>query len=223
MAELILEKSWAVNLKLSYCTRTKTIVFGILPYLYSVNLLIIFYTKLLKIKSQNLVDQISNVFFSIWVFFYEHSWSTGQQWKEETITLALLYHFDLFPRHLDIRRTITADSIGANTAESLGSELNRESLVFERTMLITEERALMSLCPLCFMCHFLSQFLTLNLSLVIYVSKKIVVKFSLLDLNTFSSFTIRNVFLSSWNMFLSYKVFCRHSKFFLFLLEVALI
>ena len=40
--------------------------------------------------------------FSIWVFFHEQSRFTGQQGKEEAISLIPLYHFHPLPRHLDI-------------------------------------------------------------------------------------------------------------------------
>ena len=49
-------------------------------------------------------------FFSIWVFFHEHSRSTGQQGKGEGIYLTPLYHFHPLHRHLDISRAITAGS-----------------------------------------------------------------------------------------------------------------
>ena len=41
-------------------------------------------------------------FFSIWVFFHEHSQFTGQQGKGEAISLTPLYHFHPLHRHLDI-------------------------------------------------------------------------------------------------------------------------
>ena len=49
-------------------------------------------------------------FFSIWVFFHEHSQFTGQQGKGEGIYLTPLYHFHPLHRHLDISRAITAES-----------------------------------------------------------------------------------------------------------------
>ena len=42
-------------------------------------------------------------FFSIWVFFQEHSRFTGQQGKGEGIYLTHLYHFHSLHRHLVIR------------------------------------------------------------------------------------------------------------------------
>ena len=53
---------------------------------------------------------IKYIFFSIWVFFHEHWRFTGQQGKGETISLTPLYHFHPSRRHLDISRTITAES-----------------------------------------------------------------------------------------------------------------
>ena len=49
-------------------------------------------------------------FFSIWVFFHEHSRFTGQQGKGESIYLTPLYHFHPLHRDLDISREITAES-----------------------------------------------------------------------------------------------------------------
>ena len=43
-------------------------------------------------------------FFSIRVFFHEHSRFKGQQGKREVISLTPLYHFHTLHRHLDIRR-----------------------------------------------------------------------------------------------------------------------
>ena len=50
------------------------------------------------------------IFFSIWVFFHEHSRITGLQGKGEGISLTPHYHFHLLHRHLDISRAITAES-----------------------------------------------------------------------------------------------------------------
>ena len=49
-------------------------------------------------------------FFSIWIFFHEHSIFTGQQGKGEGVFLTPLYHFQSLHRHLGISRAITADS-----------------------------------------------------------------------------------------------------------------
>ena len=43
------------------------------------------------------------LFFSIRVFFHEHSRVTDQQRKEEAISLTPLYHFHPLHRHLDIK------------------------------------------------------------------------------------------------------------------------
>ena len=52
----------------------------------------------------------SNIFFSIWDFFHEHSWITGLQEKREGISLTPNYHFHPLHRHLHISRAITAES-----------------------------------------------------------------------------------------------------------------
>ena len=57
-------------------------------------------------------------FFSIWVFFHEHSRFTGQQRKGEGIYLTPLYHFHPLHRHLDISRAITAESSPLHIAGS---------------------------------------------------------------------------------------------------------
>ena len=52
----------------------------------------------------------TNFFFSIWVFFHEHSQFMRQQGKGEHIYWTPLYDFRLLHRHLDISRAITAES-----------------------------------------------------------------------------------------------------------------
>ena len=49
-------------------------------------------------------------FFSICVFFHSHSRITGLQGKGKGISLTPHYHFHPLHRHLDISRTITAES-----------------------------------------------------------------------------------------------------------------
>ena len=49
-------------------------------------------------------------FFSIWVFFHEHSPFTEQQGKGEGIHLTSLYYFHPLNTHLDISRATTAES-----------------------------------------------------------------------------------------------------------------
>ena len=48
------------------------------------------------------------IFFSIWVFFHEHSRNTGQLGIGKAIFLSL--HFHPLHRHLDINRVITSES-----------------------------------------------------------------------------------------------------------------
>ena len=57
-------------------------------------------------------------FFSIWVFFHEHSRFTGQQGKGEGIYLTPLYHFHPLHGQLDISRAITAESSPLHIAGS---------------------------------------------------------------------------------------------------------
>ena len=65
---------------------------------------------------QNNSVKHSFINFSIWVFYHEHSRFTGQQGKEEAITLTPLYHFHLI--HLEISREITAESSPLHLASS---------------------------------------------------------------------------------------------------------
>ena len=67
----------------------------------------------LHLFSQGLLSNFA--FFSIWVFFFEHSPLTGKQRKEEAISLTTLH---LFHRHLDINQTITAESSPRHIASS---------------------------------------------------------------------------------------------------------
>ena len=61
---------------------------------------------------------VHDISFSIWVFFHEHSRFTGQQGKGEGIYLTPLYHFNPLHGHLDISRTITAESSPLHIAGS---------------------------------------------------------------------------------------------------------
>ena len=61
---------------------------------------------------------LSLFFFSIWVFFHEHSRITGLQWKGEGISLTPNYHFHPLHRHLGIGRAITARSSALRIASS---------------------------------------------------------------------------------------------------------
>ena len=58
------------------------------------------------------------VFFSVWVFFHEHSLITGLQGKGEGISLTLHYNFHLLHRRLDVSRAITAESSPLHIASS---------------------------------------------------------------------------------------------------------
>ena len=57
-----------------------------------------------------------NFFFSIWVFFHDHSRITGLQGKGEGISLTPYYHFHPLYGHLDISRAITAESSSLHIA-----------------------------------------------------------------------------------------------------------
>ena len=93
-------------------------------------------------KSEITVNDVAllcnSCFFSIWIFFQDHSRITGLQGKQEGISLTPHYHFHLLHRHLDISRAITAESNTYTNSQQLGS--NREPLVFEPKTLITKLR-----------------------------------------------------------------------------------
>ena len=55
-------------------------------------------------------NQYRFFFFSIWVFFHEHSRITGLQGKGEGISLTPHYYFCPLHTQLDISRAITAES-----------------------------------------------------------------------------------------------------------------
>ena len=61
---------------------------------------------------------IFSFFFSIWVFFHEHSRITGLQGKRDGISLFPLYQFHPLHRHLDISQAITAESSPLQIASS---------------------------------------------------------------------------------------------------------
>ena len=69
--------------------------------------------KLFQIKFKRIC-----IFFSIWVFFYEHSRITGLQVKGEGISLTPHYHFHPLHKYLDISRAITAESSPLHLASS---------------------------------------------------------------------------------------------------------
>ena len=100
----------------------------------------------LKINVSLIKSEAQKTFFSIWIFFHEHSRFTGQQGKGEVISLTPLYHLHSFHRHLDINLVIIADyrrELTSAHREQLGSD--RESLVSERMSLTTKPRALKTL------------------------------------------------------------------------------
>ena len=81
-------------------------------YIYSTKMT---YSKFLKSVENYMYVYI---YFSTWVFFYEHSWITGLQGKGEGIPLTPHYHFDPLHTHLDISRAITAESSPLHIASS---------------------------------------------------------------------------------------------------------
>ena len=58
------------------------------------------------------------IFFSIWIFFHEHSRITRLQRNGEGISLTPHYYFNPLHRHLDISWAITAESSPLHIASS---------------------------------------------------------------------------------------------------------
>ena len=80
-------------------------------------------------------------FFSIWVFFHDHSRITGLQRKGEGISLTPLYHSHPLHKHRDISRVITAES---SPLHIVTRDSYREPLVSEHKSLTTKLRALVN-------------------------------------------------------------------------------
>ena len=66
------------------------------------------FSNLMKENFDERLEQA--IFFSIWVFYHDHSRITGLQGKGEGISLTPHYHFHLLHRHLDISWAITPES-----------------------------------------------------------------------------------------------------------------
>ena len=72
----------------------------------------------LKSSQYSQKNTCAGVFFSIWVFFHEHSRTTGLQGKGESSSLTPHYHFHPLHRHSDVSRAITARSSPLRIASS---------------------------------------------------------------------------------------------------------
>ena len=77
------------------------------------------------------------IFFSIWVFFHEHSQFTGKQVKGQAISLTPVYDFHPLHRHIDIiSRIIIAESAPLHIPSSWTR--TREPFVSEGKLLTTK-------------------------------------------------------------------------------------
>ena len=94
-------------------------------------------TKLQAVSRMQLYIYI--YFFSIRVFFHEHSRFTWQQGKGEAISLTPLYLFHLLNRRVDISRMIAKESSPLHIASTLTRNGNFRS---ERKSLTTNSPAL---------------------------------------------------------------------------------
>ena len=80
-----------------------------------------------------------NKFFSICVFFHEHSPFTGQQGKGEGISITSLDKFHSLRRHFEISRAITIESSPLHIASSRTQ--TGKPLLSERKSLTSKQRA----------------------------------------------------------------------------------
>ena len=69
--------------------------------------ILFFHGECVNLKISQLQLQL---FFSIWVFFHDHSQFIGQQEKWEVICLTGLYHFHQFCSYLNISRATKAET-----------------------------------------------------------------------------------------------------------------
>ena len=85
-----------------------------------------------SVKNQKKCSAFVGIFFfSIWVFYHDHSRITGLQGKGEGISLTPHYHFHPLHRHLDISRTITAESSPLYIATEVLLELLKKCLFYK--------------------------------------------------------------------------------------------
>ena len=115
---------WEVNLSLKfrnrfflgYCVKWKYILRRCFTYempFFSFFSYFVFSKICMLFPSPN----CPTIFFSVWVFFHEHSRIIGLQGKgEEGISLTPHYHFHPLHRHLDINRAITAECLPLHIA-----------------------------------------------------------------------------------------------------------
>ena len=66
-------------------------------------------------------------FFFFWVFFHEHSQTTGLQGKREGISLTPHYHFSLLQRHLDISHLLLPKIISYTSVKNPWKILLKET------------------------------------------------------------------------------------------------
>ena len=89
------------------------------------------------------LERLKILFFSIWEFFHNHSRITGLQGKKEGISLTPHYHFHPLRRHLNISRTITAESstmhIGSNWTQAGRKSLTTKLRALKIKLKILEE------------------------------------------------------------------------------------
>ena len=88
------------------------------------------YTKSLFLHVKHNLLFLFLLFFSIWLFFHEYSWFTGQQVKGEAISLYPFYHFHPFHSHLDISWIISTESSSLRIAGTRNRRWNLWYTVF---------------------------------------------------------------------------------------------
>ena len=95
-----------------------TVIMKVIAFVIILCLLPLLVLSLFFISNYVMFTYHYYIFFSIWVFFHDHSRITGLQGKGEGISVTPHYHFHPLHRHLDISRAITAESSPLHIASS---------------------------------------------------------------------------------------------------------
>ena len=112
---LIIYNDWVISEKRKKEKKSSTKIFVVVVSLFFFFVVVVFLKKQRYLCCDwNLLCLVRIhplwFFFSIWVFFHEHSRFTGQQGKGEAISSSPLYHFHLLHKQLEVSRAITAES-----------------------------------------------------------------------------------------------------------------
>ena len=117
----IVEFSYLADIKITQNVNNKIIVSGLLIRMYQKpinNDLVVIVLRNFNVSWTAKFNNWPQLFFSIWIFFREHSRITGQQGKGQGISATPHYYFHPLYKHLDINRAITAESSPLHIASS---------------------------------------------------------------------------------------------------------